>query len=180
MHVPHVLLSWTCNLVLTIKPDKRNMLEVCMPSAKVNNRILLYFLPYIVLHSLLDGTDSDNDRLYGEFLAVISSTTNRKAVDHDLFVRPLRTPKGVVMSQLVTNEVHDHKRCLKVVFVLLDFLDRWAREWEWQRKGTDRDDQNFKKVKVRILNWCDVFELFYFRYVGMSSVSDTSVFGPLS
>lgn len=37
---------------------------------------------------------------------------------------------------------------IKVIFILLDFLDRWLREWRWQKETAVSVDDKYKKIKV--------------------------------
>lgn len=49
-------------------------------------------------------------------------------------------PKAVVNEEIKQNQ------CTKVVFILFDYLDRWLREWMWQKNSSNHDD--YIKVQV--------------------------------
>lgn len=53
--------------------------------------------------------------------------------------------------QPITPEEVKQTECTKVVFILLDFLDRWVREWIWQKGLAGRRNDDYKKVNVRDL-----------------------------
>lgn len=50
----------------------------------------------------------------------------------------------------MTPEDEKQIQCSKVVFVLLDFMDRWVREWEWQKGAIGRNDSNYANIQVII------------------------------
>lgn len=44
--------------------------------------------------------------------------------------------------------------CTKAVFILLDYLYRWIREFEWQKGIQCKKDPNYKAVKLFVSNLC--------------------------
>lgn len=53
-----------------------------------------------------------------------------------------------VSQQTITPEQEMQVQCTKVVFVLLDFLDRWLREWQWQNGQKAPNNENYKNIKT--------------------------------
>lgn len=51
---------------------------------------------------------------------------------------------------VVTPEELKRMQCTKVVFLLLDFLDQWLREWQWQKGLTGVSHEHFQTVRVSI------------------------------
>lgn len=64
-------------------------------------------------------------------------------------MRPLRPPDVVPHPQPVTPEEVKQKACTRVVFILLDFLDRWTREWLWQKGLAGQQNSEYRKINVR-------------------------------
>lgn len=119
---------------------------------KQNHRTLMHFLPHILLHSLLEGSSDDLSKCYTEFMAVINSFERPKLPPNTEFdLAALSTSSNVPEPRAIISEEPDRSQCMKVIFVLLDFLERWLREWQWQRNAAGRDDGNYKKILVRSL-----------------------------
>ncbi|GJQ85421.1 hypothetical protein Trydic_g23851 [Trypoxylus dichotomus] len=148
--------NWTYLLISTIKTDKRKLLEVCLPSMKKSHRTLMHFLPHILLHSLLEGSPNDFDRTYEEFMAVINSFKYPKSfLDIQFEFEAPSTPWNCCdeADEKHTKELNK-SHCMKVIFILLDFLERWIREWQWQRGANGRDDDNYKKICLFLTKFC--------------------------
>lgn len=75
------ILSWTCSLISSLPNDKKSLLKVCLPSMKQDNRILLHFLPHVVLHALLEGEDRVSEKSFKEVEMITSSFTEQKPLD---------------------------------------------------------------------------------------------------
>lgn len=60
--------------------SEKTLLHACLPSMK-ENRILMEYLPHILLHALLEGNDSEYGRIYSEMITVINSFNNKRKVD---------------------------------------------------------------------------------------------------
>lgn len=63
-------------------------------------------------------------------------------------MRPIKIPGVSVEPQVVTPEEVKQMQCTKVVFLLLDFMDRWLREWQWQKGLEGITNEFYKKIKV--------------------------------
>ncbi|KAF5293803.1 hypothetical protein FQA39_LY03288 [Lamprigera yunnana] len=138
--------NWTCNLILEIKPNERSLLQVCVPSFKQDNKTLMTFLPHIVLQALLDGTVEVHNSIYEEFMAVIDSFSKREAVPPISNINPLLNNVSV-SSNTISPEG-------KVIFVILDFLDRWIRERKWKKGVSSNKDTEYVTVNQFFLRFC--------------------------
>ncbi|XP_066138403.1 serine/threonine-protein kinase ATR [Euwallacea fornicatus] len=149
------LYNWTSSLINTLTLEKRSLLLTCYPSMKLDKRVLMHFLPYILLHSLLEGANDEEEKSYKEFVAVLSSSKVKRTADQTLFnIRPLIIPDMVPMAKEVTSEEEKQIKCTKVVFVLLDFLERWLREWQWHKGLSASNDRNYQTVKRFVSKFC--------------------------
>lgn len=77
--------SWTCSLISSLPNDKKSVLKVCLPSMKQDNRILLHFLPHILLHALLESDKMTSDKSLKEIQTITSSFTEQKPLDPKAF-----------------------------------------------------------------------------------------------
>lgn len=59
----------------------------------------MHFLPHILLHSILEGTNEDQEKAYNEIIAVISSYNSKQELD----------PKILNVSTYKINLTHDIK-----------------------------------------------------------------------
>lgn len=73
--------SWTSSLITSLPSDKRSLLKECLPSMKHDHRILLHFLPYILLHGLLEGDEILKEKSRVEIQTITSSFTDKKLLD---------------------------------------------------------------------------------------------------
>ncbi|XP_018328651.1 serine/threonine-protein kinase ATR [Agrilus planipennis] len=147
--------NWTCVLISAVKPDKRSLLEVCLPSLKQDNRTLMLFLPYILLHALLEGDKRFHQKVYEELMVLLNSYNNKRTLDVEVLdVRPLRNAYSMPKPQSVTSEEETQHQCVKVVFVLFDFLDRWLREWEWSKGLAGREHENYRCLMTFVSRFC--------------------------
>lgn len=78
-----ITFSWTCSLVSTLSESSKALLEVCLPSMKYDHRILMEFLPHILLHSLLEGEPNDVNKAYIEITTVINSFNNQQVLNEN-------------------------------------------------------------------------------------------------
>ncbi|KAK5640945.1 hypothetical protein RI129_009492 [Pyrocoelia pectoralis] len=137
--------NWTCNLTWEIKSDERSVVQVCLPSLHQDHNTLMVFLPHILLHALLDGAPLSHEDIFKEFMAVINTYSNRETTLPIVNATPL--PSG---APILTNTVSPEE---KVIFVLLDFLDRWVREWTW-KKDNLASDEKCRTIKDFLSRFC--------------------------
>lgn len=54
---------------------------MCKPSFKHDFRTLMIFLPYILIHALLECTNNERKIIYEEFMAVLNMTNENKKLN---------------------------------------------------------------------------------------------------
>lgn len=123
------LYNWTSYLITRVKNDKRSLLEVCKPSLKQDYKTLMFFLPYILIHAILDSSEDEKNKIYNEFMAVLTLSNEKKLDPMLLDYRPLKN-KTVTARNTEQYSDNSQGRYMQVIFILLDYLDRWLREWE--------------------------------------------------
>ncbi|XP_056649111.1 serine/threonine-protein kinase ATR-like isoform X3 [Diorhabda sublineata] len=141
------LYNWTCSLISSLPDGRKTLLKVYLPSMKQDRRILMHFMPHILLHALLEGSDRIAEKCLVEIQTITSSITDNRAI---LNVRPdinTETPT-------VTPEKIKQIQCTKVVFLLLDYLDRWVREWQWQKGMEGSTEKHFKIITCFLNKLC--------------------------
>ncbi|XP_057666885.1 serine/threonine-protein kinase ATR-like [Diorhabda carinulata] len=141
------LYNWTCSLISSLPDERKTLLKVYLPSMKQDQRILMHFMPHILLHALLEGSDRIAEKCLVEIQTITSSITDNRAI---LNVRPdinTETPT-------VTPEKIKQIQCTKVVFLLLDYLDRWVREWQWQKGMEGSTEKHFKIITCFLNKLC--------------------------
>nr|CAI5838056.1 unnamed protein product [Callosobruchus analis] len=143
------LYNWTCSLIYALPEDKKNILTVCLPSMKHDKRILMYFLPHVLVLALLEGTDGIAGKSLTEIQTITTSFSKTRCLDQKVLnLRPIPAPGGLAKAQAITPEEMKQMQCTKVVFLLLDFLDRWLREWEWQKGQAGVSSENYKTIQA--------------------------------
>ncbi|XP_060518372.1 serine/threonine-protein kinase ATR isoform X2 [Cylas formicarius] len=146
------LYNWASCLIGVLPEQRKSLIQSCFPSMKLNKKILMHFLPYILLHSLIEG--QGDDRAYLEFRTIINSY-NTKTVDSKIFNnRPLRVPGLTPVIREIPADDDKQMQCTKVMFVLLDFLDRWIREWRWANGKSAGSDENYQTIDRFIKKFC--------------------------
>lgn len=63
-----------------------------------------------------------------------------------------------VAREIIKPEGEMQIQCTKVVFILLDFLDRWTREWQWQNGQQGQTNEHYKNIS-KFLNRFSKLEL---------------------
>ncbi|RZC32904.1 serine/threonine-protein kinase ATR, partial [Asbolus verrucosus] len=146
---------WTLSLISTLPEENQSVLSPCLPAMKQDHRILMQFLPHILLHSIIEGSNDSKEKSYNEIKTVTSSFVKKKKIDPKLLdVRPVPVPNVPPTIEPVTPEEVKQTQCTKVVFIILDFLDRWTREWQWQKGLAGRTDENFANIKDFLGRFC--------------------------
>ncbi|CAH0564186.1 unnamed protein product [Brassicogethes aeneus] len=149
--------NWTYSLILSLPNEIKTLLLACSPSMKQDHRILIHFLPYILLHSLLEGSNDIQEKCVVEFQAVTNAFKIKKELNHRILnARPLPIPGMEVIPQVITPEEVKQLECTKVVFLLLDFLDRWLREWMWLKGQSGNSNENYQALKNFQNRFCNL------------------------
>lgn len=73
-----------CSLISTLKPEHQSLLQAYLPSSKHDHRTMMHFLPHIFLHSLIEGTPSDRDKIMKEIMCVINTFNAKRELDQKL------------------------------------------------------------------------------------------------
>ena len=76
--------SWTRSLIATLPQDNQVVLHPCLPAMKQDSRILMVFLPYIVLHSVISDVKDNREKMYTEIKTVTSSFDKKRQLQ-DVF-----------------------------------------------------------------------------------------------
>ncbi|XP_044272747.1 serine/threonine-protein kinase ATR-like [Tribolium madens] len=141
------LYNWTRSLIMTLPQANQTVLIPCLPAMKQDTRILMVFLPQILLHSIICDSEQNREKAYTEIKAVIGTRKNDQ-----ILLRSL--PYFGPILEITETEKAKKTQCTKIVFVILDFLDRWTREWQWSHGSTARNDPNFIKIKSFLGKFC--------------------------
>lgn len=71
-------------MILNLTDEKKNLLLACMPSMKQDHRILIHFLPHILLHALLEGTVRFTENCIVEVQAVTNAFKNVQKLNENI------------------------------------------------------------------------------------------------
>ncbi|XP_030746712.1 serine/threonine-protein kinase ATR-like isoform X2 [Sitophilus oryzae] len=152
--------SWlyniTSNLILTLPEDQKSLLQNCFPSMKMDKKVLMHFLPYILLHSLLESSSGSETHCYTEFQTILNSFNCNKAVADEVLNTKALQLRGSTPSVTrdITGEDKMQMQATRVVFILLDFLDRWLRERHWSKGYNAETDANYKIIRRFMKKFC--------------------------
>jgi len=149
---------------------KRHLLSSYKPCIKRDSNMLSTFYPYILLHALLECTTEQRNHIQEEFMAVLqaneessSSVRGRQelgAIKENAFKQfeSRKYAAGIkpLASTLVSDRKEDSSRVPrlagKLCAELLDFLQRWLREWQRIHgrstggKPPETIDSNYRKI----------------------------------
>lgn len=84
-------------LIKIMKNEKSSLLQECRPCFKQDYRTLMYFLPRILIHSIIECTNEERTLIHNEFMAVLTAPSGfrglkSKSFDH----RYMKSPQYVV------------------------------------------------------------------------------------
>lgn len=124
----------------------------------------MIFLPHILIHALLECSHSEKSLIFDEFMAVLGLSANAHTTpqtsDTSTFTAPRKYfVKTVFYNQNCAKSFDDKSKndYIKVVFVLLDFLDRWLREYEFVKcpKLSDpKSDPKYRLIHDFVAQFC--------------------------
>ncbi|XP_017006406.3 serine/threonine-protein kinase ATR [Drosophila takahashii] len=162
---------WASRLIDYIPPsDTRHLLSSYKPCIKRDGNMLSTFYPYILLHALLECTAEQAGHIQEEFMAVLraneessSSVRGRQelgAIKESAFKQfeSRKYAAGIKPSQnsSILERKEDSSRVPrlagKLCAELLDFLQRWLREWQRIHgrstggKPPETVDPNYRKI----------------------------------
>ncbi|XP_039959425.1 serine/threonine-protein kinase ATR [Bactrocera tryoni] len=161
--------NWAARLIDFVQADEtKHLLNSYKPSIKRDNNTLITFFPYVLLHALQDGTESQRQKMYEEFEAVFSFSSA------GIVEQPVYEASGLkefVSAKYATDLTttgesaqrtrngqtaqydglqHIGRTCTKLCSEQIDFLQRWIREWQRINSvGTkvNEEDKNYKCVR---------------------------------
>ncbi|XP_017063687.2 serine/threonine-protein kinase ATR [Drosophila eugracilis] len=162
---------WASRLIDYIQSsDTRHLLSSYKPCIKRDGNMLSTFYPYILLHALLECTEEQRKHIQEEFMAVLraneessSSVKGRQelgAIKENAFKQFESRKYAAGIKPLTTNSVLERKEdssrvprlAGKLCAELLDFLQRWLREWQRIHgrstggKPPETIDSNYRKI----------------------------------
>ncbi|XP_067639107.1 serine/threonine-protein kinase ATR [Eurosta solidaginis] len=152
--------NWAARLIDYVQTDEtKHLLNSYKPSIKRDNNTLVTFFPYILLHALQDGTDMQRQKIYEEFEAVFTFSSD------DIVEQPVYEASGMREfvsakyaadltsgGQVAQYDAPDHisRTCTKLCSEQIDFLQRWIREWQRLNNVSAKageDDKNYKCMR---------------------------------
>ncbi|XP_029733989.2 serine/threonine-protein kinase ATR-like [Aedes albopictus] len=138
---------WACQMIEHLEKDNtQNLLKSFKPSIRCDMSTMTLFLPYILLHAIQASPENCRKKMVEELQFLFNAIMNNNPEidspeDQDHYIRGLRTlhfkvdehslPTADVETSDMSNE------CAKFAFNLLDFLEKWKRQW---RKVYQLDD----------------------------------------
>ncbi|XP_011329801.1 serine/threonine-protein kinase ATR isoform X3 [Ooceraea biroi] len=121
--------NWLCSMSSAVRDTTlNNVLQACKLAFKRDIKTLIFCLPYIVSYIIANDQEEDYVKLREEMLAVIN--VRDKPVLDPVLLRhqPLRYGQSVKADNNRISEETKRTRCSRVVFCILDHLQRWLRE----------------------------------------------------
>ncbi|XP_055592827.1 serine/threonine-protein kinase ATR-like [Uranotaenia lowii] len=131
---------WACQLIEKLEKDQtQNLLKSFKPSIRCDISTMTNFLPYILLHAL-QSSNEENRKMFVEELQFLFNAilNNNPEIDspesQDHYIRGLRAMQFVSKDRkpqapdVPTSDMS--MECAKLAFRLLDFLEKWKRQWK--------------------------------------------------
>ncbi|XP_014472413.1 PREDICTED: serine/threonine-protein kinase ATR-like isoform X2 [Dinoponera quadriceps] len=120
---------WLCSMSNAVR-DKtlNNILQACKLAFKRDIKTLTFCLPYIVSYIIASDNEEECVKLKEEMLAVINVKKKPELDPELLRHQPLRYGQSVKADDKRISEETRRTRCSRVVFHILDHLQRWLRE----------------------------------------------------
>ncbi|XP_011875240.1 PREDICTED: serine/threonine-protein kinase ATR [Vollenhovia emeryi] len=121
--------NWLCSMSSTIRDATlSNVLQACKLAFKRDIKTLIFCLPYIVSYIIANNGEEEHVKIREEMLAVIN-VKQKSVLDPELLRhRPLRYGQSVKTDDRRISEETRLTRCSRVIFCILDHLQRWLRE----------------------------------------------------
>ncbi|XP_055380067.1 serine/threonine-protein kinase ATR [Condylostylus longicornis] len=161
--------SWATNIVHSIEDmDTKHLLNSLLPSLRRDINILDAFLPYVILHGLQNRNQQNRDHIFEELNCVFKNVLNKQPINTSLKTKNREDFIELVASLTKTSkksQEHEEnhlnmenigRKCAKIGFDLLDFLERWMREY--YSVYSNKTESNYIAVKD-FINSFDKFEL---------------------
>lgn len=71
-------------MVDMLSREHQALVNPCLLAIKQDQKILMWFLPYILLHCIIGGSQDDRDKIFKEIKTVTSLPTGSKKIDTEL------------------------------------------------------------------------------------------------
>ncbi|XP_053684897.1 serine/threonine-protein kinase ATR-like [Sabethes cyaneus] len=131
---------WASQMIEKMEKSKtQSLLKSFQPSIRCDMKTMAMFLPYILLHGIQSSTEDNQKRIVEELQFLFNAIMNNNPeVDspeqQDGYIRGLRSMQFVAKEFKLHGsdaaEVTDMSfECAKLAFTLLDFLEKWKRQW---------------------------------------------------
>ncbi|XP_025986385.1 serine/threonine-protein kinase ATR [Solenopsis invicta] len=140
--------NWFCNMSNAVRNTTlNNVLQACKLAFKRDIKTLIFCLPYIVSYIIANNEEEEHIKIQEEMLAVIN-VRQKSVLDPELLRhRPLRYGQSVKADDERISEETRRTRCSRVIFCILDHLQRWLRE---RRLFQDNRYEAIKKFCARL------------------------------
>ncbi|EDV36459.1 uncharacterized protein Dana_GF12969 [Drosophila ananassae] len=164
---------WASRLIDYVQSSEtRHLLSSYKPSIKRDGNMLSTFYPYILLHALLECTPEQQEHIEEEFLAVLQANelgagssllkgqqelgavkeNAFKVFESRKYAAGIKPTTGSSVLERKEDSSHVPRLAGKLCAELLDFLQRWLREWERMHgrstggKPPQTVDANYRKI----------------------------------
>ncbi|XP_012230547.1 serine/threonine-protein kinase ATR [Linepithema humile] len=120
--------NWLCSMSSAVRDTTLNkVLQACKLAFKRDIKTLIFCLPYIVSYIIANNREEEHVKLREEMLAVIKR--EKPVLDPELLRhQPLQYGQSVKADDERISEETRRTRYSRVVFCILDHLQRWLRE----------------------------------------------------
>ncbi|XP_025264576.1 serine/threonine-protein kinase ATR [Camponotus floridanus] len=121
--------NWLCSISNAVHDTMlNNILQTCKLAFKRDIKTLIFCLPYVITHVIASNEREIHIKLKQEMLTVIS-VGEKPILDSELMRHlPLRYGQSVKADDKRISEETKRTRCSRVVFCILDHLQRWLKE----------------------------------------------------
>ncbi|XP_058457566.1 serine/threonine-protein kinase ATR isoform X2 [Malaya genurostris] len=127
---------WATQMIEKLEKSKtQGVLKSFQPSIRCDISTMTMFLPYILLHAL-QGSIEENQKMIIEevqflFNAVMNNNPEVDSPEQQIhYIRGLRTMQFMSIERKLNGSTTDMSyECAKLTFTLLDFLEKWKRQW---------------------------------------------------
>lgn len=122
--------------------DNQKLLKAFKPSIKNNTNLLSTIFPYIVLHAIESGSNLQVNEIFEEINIVLKNATVKR--QEQKLNKPSREGSVLhfpneksIVSTVEENCINNYnynnetkvQKCVKICFDVIDFLERWKREY---------------------------------------------------
>ncbi|XP_003702936.2 serine/threonine-protein kinase ATR isoform X1 [Megachile rotundata] len=138
--------NWLYSMFSNIRDETlNNVLRACKLALKRDIKILTFCLPHVVSYIITNGTEEEHTKIREEILTIID-VRKKPTLDPELSChRPLRHGHTVKADDTRISEETRRTRCARIVFSVLDHLQRWL----WEQRL--RRDHKYERLK----GFCD-------------------------